>query len=51
MSKVCENCKWCLKEQIRYGWECWCCRYPEWVEIKGGTQFHYCGEFKERDGE
>lgn len=44
MSKVCKNCKW-------FHWYSnMCRRFPEWVVVTD-EDFHYCGEFKERDGE
>ena len=46
MSKRCEYCKY-WKARIDM-WSGFCTRYPKWQEV---STSHYCGEFKERDGE
>ena len=45
MSKVCENCKWYVEVTLVDGT---CVRFPKWLKV---GCCHYCGEFKERDGE
>lgn len=49
MNEKCEDCKW-FKMSIIFGCEGYCFRFPEWVTIERSDS-HYCGEFKERDGE
>ena len=58
IEKKCKNCKWCERIERNNGWVQWrCVRFPDWVELLcsrsqtiNGVN-HYCGEFKERDGE
>lgn len=47
VKKVCGNCEW-WKQSNDSSLNGWCFRFPSWVET---IYHHYCGEFKERDGE
>ena len=52
MSNVCKNCKWFKKLDTVFKTTHYCCRYPKWYEMNQyEMKYHYCGEFKERDGE
>lgn len=43
--KVCRRCKW-FKSAALVGYEGWCRRFPEWLQIFDND--HYCGEWKDK---
>ena len=50
MSKACKYCKWYKRWATKLRMVGWCVRYPEWYHPENAEN-HFCGEFKERDGE